>query len=460
MTTASDVSTRRSPVRRATGRRPPPPLPWVPQAVPIVAGCGLLVVVVLAFVDEPWSQFGVPGGPATFVGSLTGLVGTYLALLMLLMVSRIPPLERALGQDGVLRWHRRLAPWPITLITVHAVAIVLGYAQATRTGVWAEFAQMLSGYADVLAATVGLGLMLLAGITSIRFIRARMRRETWWVIHLYLYLALALSFAHALALGPSFVGHPLTRFLWSAVWVATAGTVIAFRFGRPLVRSFRHQLHIVEVKQEAPGVVSVICAGRHVERLPVAGGQFVLWRFLVRGMWWQAHPYSLSALPQPPYLRLTVKGLGDHSRAVARLKPGTRVIFEGPYGVFRREARSRRLVVLIAAGIGVTALRALLEDLPASSHPVVLLRASRPEELALRDEIASLAEDRQGQLIELIGSRRRHAIDHHNLRHLVPDISRRDAFVCGPEAFVAEATSVLSRLGLPPEAVHHEAFVL
>ena len=115
----------------------------------------------------------------------------------------------------------------------------------------------------------------------------------------------------------------------------------------------------------------------------MSGGQFFEWRFLTRGMWWQAHPFSLSARPKPPYLRLTVKDRGDFSAAVASLQPGTRVAIEGPYGVFTSHARRRRKAVLIAGGIGVTAIRALLEDLPNSTEPVVFLRASTEDDLVL-----------------------------------------------------------------------------
>ena len=149
-------------------------------------------------------------------------------------------------------------------------------------------------------------------------------------------------------LGPSFVRHPLSRSLWIVFWLATAGMVIAYRFGLPLVRTLRHRLTVVEVRPEGPGVVSVICKGRRLERLAVSGGQFFEWRFLTRGMWWQAHPFSLSARPKPPYLRLTVKDRGDFSAAVASLQPGTRVAIEGPYGVFTSHARRRRKAVLIA----------------------------------------------------------------------------------------------------------------
>ena len=319
---------------------------------------------------------------------------------------------------------------------------------------------MLTKYPDVLTATVGLGIMCFIGVVSLRAIRSRLRRETWWLIHLWMYLALAVSFAHVLALGPSFVGHPLTQIVWSVAWAATAGLVLCYRFGLPLVRSMRHRLLVTEVRPEGPGVVSVICRGRHLDKLAVAGGQFFFWRFLTPRMWWQAHPYSLSALPQPPYLRLTVKGVGDHSAALAKLRPGTKVVIEGPYGAFTRYARQRKRALLVAGGIGVTALRSLLEDLPRNSAPVVVLRATSAEDLVLAKEVAELVRYRHGRLHEIVGTREQADLDDKTLARLVPDLRDRDLYVCGPEGFVTGVVELAKRVGVPDEAIHHEAYAL
>lgn len=435
-----------------------PPRRWVGQVALAVVGLGLGISVGMAITVETHSQLVAPGGISIFISNVTGLVGTYLAMVMVLLVSRIPPVERVLGQDGLLRWHRRLGPWPISLLVAHAVFVTIGYAQTARSGIWQQIGSFMNTYADVLAATVGLGLMIMAGIASIGFIRRRVRRETWWIMHLYLYMALALSFAHVIALGPSFVGHPFTQAVWSLVWIATAGMVIAYRIGLPIIRSIRHNLKVVEVVQEAPGVVSVICMGRNLERLSVSGGQFFAWRFLTRKYWWQAHPYSISALPKPPYLRLTIKAVGDHSAAMANIRPGTRVAIEGPYGAFTRYSQHRSKVVLIAAGIGITALRSLLEDLPSRSAPTVIVRATNEEDLVFRSEIAELVRHRKGQLYERLGPRNKAILSAQTLRKLVPDILQRDLYVCGPEEFVSDIVTVAHRLGIPREAVHHEAF--
>jgi predicted ferric reductase len=428
------------------------------QAALIVLALGFGATLALAVTATTWSQIRAPGGIATFIGSLTGLAGTYLALVMVLLVSRVPAVERVLGQDGLLRWHRKLAPWPLSLIVAHVVFLTVGYAEVAKTGVWHEFGVLVNSFPDVLLATIGFFIMVAIGIISIRAIRQRIPRERWWALHLFMYLALAISFAHVIALGPSFVGHPLTQMLWSALWAATAGLVLVYRIGLPIVRTMRHRLVVVEVREETPGVVSVVCRGQNLERLAISGGQFFEWRFLTRGMWWQAHPFSISALPRPPHLRLTVKVVGDFTAAVSRLRPGTKIAIEGPYGAFTSHHRDREKAALIAGGVGVTAVRSLLEDLPRGCDPVVVLRASRPEDLVFSDEVAELVRQRKGRVHELVGARSK--VNMHGLIDLIPDLRQRDVYVAGPEQFVLEVCTTLRRLGVAADATHAEVYSL
>jgi len=444
--------------RPAVSRPGPAPRPGVTEVATAVAWLGFGACIALAVTAETWKQLGAAGGVAMFLGNLTGLAGSYLALVMVLLVGRVPVVERVLGQDKLLASHRRLAPWPISLILAHAVLLTLAYAEAARTGVWHQFATFLASYPDMVTATVALGLMVAIAGTSVYSIRRRMRRERWWAVHLFMYLALALAFAHEIALGPSFVGHPLTRLVWSLAWASTAGVVLVYRFGLPAWRSLRHRLEVVEIHQEGPDTVSVVCRGRHLDRLAVAGGQFFEWRFLTRGMWWQAHPFSLSARPRPPFLRLTVKGIGDYSSAVAQLQPGTRVAIEGPYGAFTAHHRRRAKVALIAGGVGVTAIRSLLEDLPRNCDPVVVLRASHADDVVLASEVTELVRHRKGRVHELIGSRSEVRLD--RLFELVPDMWDRDVYVSGPGGFVNRVVATLARRGVPDDAVHFEVYSL
>ena len=444
-----------SPRRRRPGHTP---RPWVADLLLVLAGLGLGITLALVATAESRGALAAPGGLLLVGGRLAGFVGTYLILVMVVLIARLPWLERAVGQDRLVAWHRRLGPWALWLITAHVVLITLGYARMSHTGFLRQLWVFLSSYPDLLAAMVGFGLLVMAGITSIRIARRRMHYETWWVVHLYFYLALALAFAHQVVTGVAFIGHPLARAFWIVVWAATAGMVLVFRVLLPVVRNVRHQLKVVAVSEEAPGVYSLTCTGRNLSDLAVSGGQFFQWRFLATGLWWHAHPYSLSALPQAPYLRVTVKGLGDQSRAVAHLRPGTRVFVEGPYGAFTHHVRATNRVVLIGAGVGITPLRALLEDLPRGVEATVIIRASSAEEIVHRHEVVELVAARGGRLFEVLGPRHAAQLDVRTLRDMVPDLDVSDVYVCGPEGFNETVIASCVHAGVPGDRIHVEVF--
>lgn len=450
----------RRPTPSKVHRRPGhAPKKWVADLFAWMAGFGFVGVLALDISGESRGSLAAPGGWLIAGGRLAGFTGTYLILVMLVLIARIPWLERTVGQPRLVAWHRTIGPWPIVLIAGHIVLITLGYAAFARTGPLHQFWVFLSSYPNLLAAAAAFCLLAMAGVTSIRIARQRLKYETWWIVHLYLYVALALAFAHQIDTGRAFVGHPLTRLVWATLWLSTAGVVVTFRILLPIFRSLRHQLRITEVRTEAPGVISVICSGRRLDRLAVSGGQFFKWRFLTRELWWHAHPYSLSALPKPPFLRVTIKGLGDQSRAVASLKPGTRVVIEGPYGNFTHHARVRNHVVLIGAGVGVTPLRALLEDLPSHIEVTAILRASRSNELVHRQEMIALVERRDGLYHEIVGPRDANRVDAKTLRRLVPRLNLCDVYICGPDGFSRSVASAARSLGVPADQIHEETFV-
>lgn len=421
-------------------------------------GLGMGVTIALGVRAESLSALHAAGGAATAAGRLAGLVGTYLLMVLVLLVSRLPALERSIGHDKLVRMHRRIAPAALLLLVGHGILITVGYTEAAHRGPLREFWVILQTLPGMLMATAGMALLLAAGVTSYRRVKRRMTHETWWIVHLYTYLAVALSFSHQIATGSMFVNHPVARAWWIALLFGTAGVVLFYRVLVPLWRSVYHNLQVVGVYEEVPGVVSIILKGRRVERLAVSGGQFFQWRFLRRGLWWQAHPYSISAMPMPPYLRVTVKDLGDHSSSLAGLATGTRVAIEGPYGAFTRHASDGRKLVLVGAGVGVTPIRAMLEDLPRDADVDVIVRASTPQELVLDGEIEALVRARNGRLHRLVGDRGQVAMHAAALRGMIDDLHERDVYVCGPEGFTRRFIAAARRAGVPRSRIHREEF--
>ena len=444
--------------RRTRSRPGPAPAPRVTDALATIAGIGLGVAIAMALWGESLGALRVPGGWVTLAARLAALTGTYLMLVMVVLMSRIPWLERSVGQDRLVRWHRRIGGWPIGLIALHIVLVTWGYAEASSVGFFKQFWTFLVRYPDIPESLAAFALLVTAGVTSAKIARRRLKYETWWIVHLCTYLALGLAFFHQIRIGVMFLTSPVLRVVWIAIWVAVVVSVVSFRVAITVWRNLRHRLRVDSVVQEAPDVYSVIVAGRQLSQLAVSGGQFFQWRFLAPGLWWHAHPYSLSALPRPPFLRVTIKGLGDQSRAVARLKKGTRVIVEGPYGTFTRHRLTTRRVVLIGAGVGMTPLRALLEDLPPSTDVSVVVRAKSADHVVHGREVADLVAQREGHYFELVGSRDEVRLDERALRGLVGTLHDADVYVCGPAEFTEAVVATARRLGARPTRLHFETF--
>jgi predicted ferric reductase len=397
-------------------------------------------------------------------GRITGLLGAYLALVMILLLGRIPALDRLVGLHRLALWHRWLGPVCLWLVLAHTVLITVGYTLGDRISLWAEVARMIESYPGVITATAGLVLLIGVVVTSVVVVRRRMRYETWYFVHLYAYLAIALAFSHQIATGSEFVGDEAARTYWTALYVVTLGALVAFRLVAPAARSARHRLRVERVVVEGPGVVSLEIGGVRLDRLRVRAGQFFGWRFLTRDRWYQVHPFSLSAAPDGRRLRITVKDKGDFTGAVGSIAPGTRVVAEGPYGGFTAAARRRPRVVLIAGGVGITPIRALLEELPAEPGDLaVIYRAASPDDVILRDELDALAAARRAELHYVVGD---HAgpdgdpLPPARLRELVPDIETRDVYVCGPPAMTAATHATLRAAGLARSQIIVERFEL
>jgi len=424
---------------------------------------GALAVVGLWWLDTPGTALHGLADQLTALGRITGLVGTYLVLVQVVLMARIPRLDRSVGPDRLSRWHRLNGAYAITLLVAHALLIVWGYALTDRVGPTRETVTMIRSYPDVLAATVGLLLFVTVGVFSVRQARRRLRYETWYFLHLYTYIAIALSFAHQLATGVDFTTHPLNRVLWFGLYGTVGALLLTHRVYVPARNALRHRMRVARVDVEGNETVSVYITGRDLHKLEAEAGQFFRWRFLTKSDWWHAHPFSLSAAPNERYLRLTAKGRGGHTASLRRLRPGTAVMAEGPYGSFTARRRTCRKVLFIAGGVGITPLLALIEEMPASPDDLVLLyRATNESDLVLRDEIESIARVKGVRVFYVLGPRTVSpgALEPDDIRRLVPDVAERNAYVCGPTGLMDKAARSLRALGVRRSRIHREAFEL
>jgi predicted ferric reductase len=446
-----------------------PPIPDDRPPAEATSGNRLLTVLLffsgLATSVSLWlfdTQAGAVNDTATFMlaaGRITGLVAGYLLFIQLLMMSRVSWLEEWVGARDLLRWHRWLGTTMVVAVIAHIVFIVYGYALTADTGVVAQTWTIVTTLPEMLSAVAATSILVVIALISIRAAKAKLPYELWHLIHLTSYLVLLLGYGHQVASGADLSGK-----FASVFWPGLAALVIsALAWGRliePVWLNVRHRFEVAEVVSEGSNTFSIYIDGKNLDKLPAQAGQFMRWRFLTRNGWWQSHPFSLSAAPNSQWLRLTVTAVGGHTARLARMKPGTPVWAEGPFGVFTAQRRTRRRALLIAGGSGIAPIRALLEDMPTDT--IVIYRASRPEELVFRGELEDLAESRDAWVRYIVGSRNdpgpRRLFTTNGLLSLVPDVSRRDVYLCGPPGLVGAAVTTLHDLAVPDSQLHLDPF--
>jgi predicted ferric reductase len=404
------------------------------------------------------------GDVLTSIARISGLLCAYCALIQVLLLARVPWLERATGFDRLSVWHRWNGHATLWLLLVHVVTSVWGYAMLDKISVPSEISTMLTKgvYPGMITATIGTVFLIGVVVTSIVIVRRRLNYEAWYAVHFLAYAGIALGWFHQIPTGNELVLDTVAADYWRSLYIATIAVIVIWRLALPAAKAWRHTLRVVDVVEEAPGVVSIHMTGRSLNRLRARPGQFFLWRFLARGSWWTSHPFSLSAAPTDEALRITVKSLGDHTGRMGKLRPGTRVIAEGPFGVFTAAARRREKVLLVAGGIGITPVRALLEEL--DGDVVVLYRTLTEPEIVFFDELQRISAESGTEVRYVVGD---HATEEgaqllspEHLRELVPDLDERDVFLCGPPAMIKRAESSLRRAGVPRRNLHVERFAL
>ncbi|NKE59768.1 oxidoreductase [Lentzea sp. PSKA42] len=430
---------------------------------PVVAARWALwtfVIVNLVIVEVLFLTAGTGKNGVLTVAKFFGLHAAVLMLFQLLLVARLPWLDRRIGMDRLTVWHRWAGFTLLWTILTHAVLVVLGYARLDDASMTKTFFALAGVPASLLGMCAAMIVVVVAAVSA-RYVRRRLRYETWHGVHLLLYLALGLAFVHQLLETTTFSSSVPAKTYWWALWLFAFGALVAGRIVMPLWRNAHHRFQVAEVVQESDDVVSVHVTGRHLDRLPARAGQFCIWRFPGHNHWWLANPFSLSAAPDGRTLRLTAKAVGSASAGLRHLPVGSRAFVEGPYGAFTSLHRTRPGALLIAGGVGITPIRALLEEEPAGDV-VVLYRVRNENDAVLVDEVRALVAARGGQLHLLTGrtAEGTSPFEPDSLRVLVPDMAERDVYVCGPPAMTSAVLSTLCTLKVPDRQVHSERFGL
>ncbi len=404
------------------------------------------------------------------IDRLSALIATDLLLIQTLLIARVPWLDKIYGHDRATLTHKRLGKPVLYLVILHFVSVTWSYAIADSKNVVDEFLTMINSIPDLLTGTIAFVLMIIVVITSIKITRSRLTYEAWYLVHLLAYGAVMLAIPHQINVGTDIAGKPLAQMFWIGAYLFVGLNILWFRLLSPIVLSGLHGLKVSDAVAESSDSTSIYISGRKLKSFQAKSGQFFIIRLVTPGQWWRAHPFSLSAAPTDNTLRFTVGNRGDDTALMQNIKPGTRVILEGPYGVFTEDRRTQENVVLIAAGIGAPPIRALAESIAARPGDVsIIYRIRNKNDAPLAEELQEIAKRRGFYLHILEGSRKSptswlpagnddHLDDDERLISLCPKVAKSDVYICGPAAFTKAVENSLDTAGTPMNQIHAEEF--
>lgn len=399
-------------------------------------------------------------GMAIAFGRLAGFLAAGTVLLQFVFMGRTPWLERIFGLDKLAGIHRLNGKLTLIFLLLHPLLLIYGYSKASEVGLLAQFLDFVLNYPYVGYAALGFTLFLIVGISSLIIIRQKLRYESWYFTHLLVYLAVFASFWHQIEVGTTLISNQLFYGYWISLYAVVLVNHVLFRFGRPVYLYHKHKFQVSRVVRENYNTVSMYITGRNLNGFDVKPGQFMIFRFLTKGMWWQAHPFSLSRLPNGKELRITVKEMGDFTKQVGAIPTGTKVVIDGPYGIFTQWVSISPKVLFIAGGIGITPIRSLMEEMLQKGKDVVLLYGNNTaKDIVFKDEIEALSKQYQAKIVHVLSSDTGN-IDEEKIKKLVPDFSERDIYLCGPIPMTDALIKMFATLQVPRSKIHYEKFAL
>ena len=388
-------------------------------------------------------------------------------IVQVVLMARVPWVERAFGRDGLVRIHRLTGCTSLNLMLAHILLLTLGYMVRDERTVLGSLWWMIADWRGMMLATLGTVLLIMVGVTSGRAARRRLRYHTWHLLHLYTLLGIALVVPHMIWTGSEFRPH-WAQMMLVALYARAVCALLSSVWPCPCCTPCGTRWSSSAWSRTSPATSPSTCAvsaWRGSGRKPASSSSGAS---ATAGGGREAIP-TLSAAPGGDTLRITAKEVGVNSRRLRALQPGTKVLFEGPYGRFTGESRHGRKVLAMASGIGITPVRALMEDLEyAPGEAVLLYRGSSEKDFVFRPELDELAQRRGVRVVYLPGHRPNGRSswqagpavedDHIALQRLVPDIREHDIYVCGPDAWARSAADAARRAGVPATHIHLERF--
>lgn len=390
------------------------------------------------------------------IGRLFGLLAAWSVIVQIILMSRVPFIERNFDLQENVQLHTYNGYVLLATITGHVVFLVLGYALPAHINFFDQFVTFNTQYQDVFLATVGTLIFFVASFLSLHALRSKMKYEIWYAIHITIHLGILMTFLHQVKTGNDFIHNFWFTAFWYGLYILAFVVWLRYRILHPVILAYKYRFRVESVMAMAAHTYSIRLVGRNVSQFEFEPGQYATWRFLAKGLWYEAHPFSISSPQGANYVQFTVKASPMLTEKIANVQPGTYVIVDGPRGSFTSErADETSKVVLIAGGIGVAPYLSMIGDFLRKGKDVMLLYSARSEaDVAFRSELIQLQS--QGLKVGLYLNEVGQSIG----PEVLAGISRSDTtiYICGPDGMSRAFVATLRSLGFSQESIITERF--
>ena len=246
-----------------------------------------------------------------------------------------------------------------------------------------DFSDLSTGIAAFLILPC---LVLLAiGRTRLDF-----KYETWRLMHGIGALLIAALLLHHTIHAGRYGSLPVMTSIWQAMTALAVGSLLYVYLVVPL-RDKARAWRVTSVTRLTPKQWELTVTPNGHSGLEYKAGQFVWLNVGHSAFSLKENPFSISSAPAAgPEVSFIIKELGDFTRTIGQIAPGTVAYLDGPYGNLSVDGRDEPGVALIAGGVGIAPLIGILRQmrLTGDTRRVKIIYGNRLEDqIACRDEL-------------------------------------------------------------------------
>ncbi len=424
------------------------------------------------------SHFSTQYGLFSTIGKVGGIVGFVLYAMNFVLSTRLRWLEDWFGGlNRVYVAHHIVGGFALIAILFHPLFLALRMIQPWSVEAFSAASKLFlpravdleaSGMAIRTSLAYNDGLIAFTGLVTLLVITffVKLPYRLWLLTHRFLGVAFLFAGMHILMM-PTDLARDSFFKGYMIFWLAAglAGYTYRVLLGNVAVRRTPYVVQSVRKPNKTGEVVEVTLKP---EQKPIsyAPGQFMFIKFLNtkgQGIAEESHPFSITSPENSDKVELNIKMVGDFTKSLIKLKPGTKALIEGAFGHFSYRRFGDTPQIWVAGGIGVTPFLGMARSYTADSPAVdfiysVVKRNELIDEKTLQATLPK--KHRQFRFKAYVTEEEKNLLTAEAIERFAKGVKGKEIFLCGPPPMMKSLRAQLRAMGVPNHKIHSEEFSL